>query len=162
MSPNTKCSVPLKKSPYPCESVNAGATIPRDIYTLLEELRALDVLNAKNWKEIYLALLRNLTELNERWKLLALIYRIVVFHSDPSTASTVVGKFLKNFDILFEKLPGHRAYFAPTQVGMWLFENLIKQGGQGEIEFRAERQTSVVQQLSLMSFLQNTPKGVKV
>ena len=126
---------------------------------LVQEFKNFD-LNPADWREVYLALLRHLTTLNERYKLLAVIYRAVSLRSDYTTASKVVYKMLKNFDILFEKLPGRPSYFIPTPAGMWLFEQLIEPEKRAEVHEAARIQSTVVQQLSLMSYLARF-KGVR-
>jgi len=142
-----------------CDGLS-DSKIDAAVRDLLVEFEAFE-LNPADWCEVYSALLRKLTELRERYEVLAVIYRAVSLRSDYITAGRVVGKVLKNFNLLFEKLPGKPAYFVPTPAGMWLFENLIEPEKREEVRAEAERQTSVVQQLSLISFLQNTPKGVR-
>ena len=126
---------------------------------LLDELYEIDELSARDWKEVYLTLLEHLTELRERWQVLAVIYRAIELRSDFIIANRVVGKFLKNFDVLFEKLPGRPAYFIPSEYGRWLFESLINPFERAEVKEVEKRQVATVQQLSLISFLR-TPKGV--
>lgn len=129
------------------------------VSSLLREFKALG-LTPEDWHEVYFTLLRKLTELNERYKLLSVVYRTVSLRSDYTTAGKVVYKVLKNFDTLFEKLPGCPSYFIPTPVGMWLFEQLINPSKREEVRSDAGVQRTIVQQLSLMSCLSKF-KGVR-
>ena len=115
-------------------------------------------LSAGDWGAVYSNLLEHLTELHERWQVLATIYRAIELRSDFITANRIVGKFLKNFEVLFEKLPGRPSYFILSEQGRRLFESLINSERAEEVE---KRQVATVQQLSLISFLSNTPKGVR-
>ena len=118
-------------------------------------------LSTGDWGAVYSNLLEHLTELHERWQVLATIYRAIELRSDFITANRVVGKFLKNFNLLFEKLPGRPAYFIPSECGRWLFESLINPFERAGVKEVEKRQVATVQQLSLISFLRNTPKGVR-
>ena len=133
-----------------------------ELSSLLDELYEIDELSAQDWKEIYMALLKRLTELHDPYEVLAVIYRAVSLRSDYTAASKVIGKFLRNFYVLFEKLPGSPVYFIPSEHGRQLFESLINPLERAEVKEVEKRQVATVQQLSLISFLSNTPKGVRV
>jgi len=130
------------------------------VSSLLKEFEAFE-LSPADWREVYSALLRKLTELRERYEVLAVIYRAVSLRSDYITAGKVVGKVLRNFNLLFEKLPGKPAYFVPTEAGMWLFENLIEPEKREKVRSESKRQVAIVQQLSLMSFISRS-EGVRI
>ncbi len=132
----------------------------RQVRFLLDELYEMD-LSAGDWREVYINLLQHLPRLHDRWQVLATIYRAVELRSDFITANRVVGKILKNFDVLFEKLPGRPSYYIPSQAGRWLFESLVNPLERAEIQAEAEKHISTVQQLSLMSFLSSS-KGVRI
>jgi len=127
---------------------------------LLKEFEALE-LSPADWREVYLEFLKKLPELNERYKVLAAIYRAVSLRSDYILAGRVVGKVLKNFNILFQRLLGEPAFFIPTPEGMWLFEHLIEPGEREEAHREAMTQSTIVQQLSLLAYFEKFPRGVR-
>lgn len=132
---------------------------PIEIRFLLDEFNELD-LSPQDWKEVYTALLKRLTELHDPWQVLAVIYRAIEVRSNFIIAHRVVGKFLSNFYLIFEKLPGHPAYFIPSQHGRRLFESLVNPLERAEVQGEAERQVAVVRQLALTNFISG--KGVRV
>ena len=128
---------------------------------LLDELNELD-LSSQDWKEIYVALLERLAELHDPYEVLAVIYRAVSLRSDYTVASKVIGKFLRNFYLIFEKLPGRVSYFIPSAAGRLLFESLINPLERQEVRVKVEEHIAVVQQLSLISFMTTSRRGVRV
>jgi len=146
-------------TPSCSDGANVDTEIPEEVRHLLDELYELDELSAEDWREIYIALLKRLPNLHDRWQVLAVIYRVIELRSNFITANAIVAKLLKNFNLLFEKLPGKPAYFVPSSAGRWLFESLINPLDKAEVQAEAERYITATQQLSLVHFLAH--RGVR-
>ena len=142
-----------KASIYNEHNLDMTDNVPKEARLLLDELYEVEDINAEGWKEVYEHLTRKLTELHDPYEVLAVIYRAISLRSDYAVASKVVGKFLRNFYLIFEKLPGRVSYFVPSPTGMWLFESLVNPLERQEVRAKVEEHIAVVQQLSLISFL---------
>jgi len=148
---------PLKNASLPSHT-DATVQVSKKIHYLLNELCEMG-LDPEDWKEIYISLVKQLTELHDPHSVLAVLYRAVELRSDSVTAGKVVGKFLKHFDDLFERLPGEPGYFIPSSTGRWLFEGLVKNLDRGEVPRDAGGHIAVTRQLALTVFFSN--KGVR-
>ncbi len=138
-----------------------GMEIPEEARLLLDEFYEVGDLSPDDWKEIYTALLKKLTELHDPWQVLAVIYRAIELRSDFITANRIIGKLAKHFYLLFERLPGHRPYYVPSEVGRKVFEALISPFERAEVQAEAEVQIAAARQLSLTSFMTTSRRGVR-
>jgi len=145
-------------------SCDYGDAVPKEVTTLLDELYEVN-LDSEAWQEVYEYVLRKLPQLRAPYQVLAAFYRAIRLRADYLVATRVVGKFLKNFSLLFEKtelakLSGDSSmekdeYYVPTLWCIWLFQQLISRED-AEVKANAE-----AGQLSLITFLNTPPKGVR-